>query len=94
MEWIDYQKAYNMVPHRWISECLEMFGIAEIIRKIMIDSMWSWKLELTSPGENLGDLHIQEKGGGGGFYRETACSQHCLMCGSIDIDIEESSIVI
>lgn len=64
MECIDYQKAYNMVPHRWISECLEMFGIVEIIRKIMIDSMWSWKLELTSSGENLGDLHIQEAGEG------------------------------
>lgn len=40
-----------------------MFGIAEIIRKIMIDSMWSWELELTSSGENLRDLHIQEGGG-------------------------------
>ena len=68
-----------------------MFGIAEIIRKIMIDSMWSWELELTSSGENLRDLHIQE---GGGFSRETAYSQHCLMYGSIDIDIEESSSVI
>ena len=28
MAWIDYRKAYDMVPHSWIVECLEMFGIA------------------------------------------------------------------
>ena len=27
MAWIDYKKAYEMVSHGWISECLEMFGI-------------------------------------------------------------------
>lgn len=48
-----------------------MFGIAEIIRKIMIDSMWSWELELTSSGENLRDLHIQEVGGGGIFQGDS-----------------------
>ena len=24
---LDYKKAYDMVPHNWINECLEMFGI-------------------------------------------------------------------
>ena len=28
MVWIDYKKAYDMVSHSWISECLQMFGIA------------------------------------------------------------------
>ena len=28
MAWIDYRKAYDMVPHSWIGECLEQFGIA------------------------------------------------------------------
>ena len=27
MAWIDYKKAYDMVPNRWISECLEIFSI-------------------------------------------------------------------
>ena len=38
MAWIDYKKAYDMVPHSCISECLEMFGILEN-RKFMSDSM-------------------------------------------------------
>ena len=30
--WIDYRKAYEMVPHTWIAECLKMFGIADNVR--------------------------------------------------------------
>ena len=29
MAWIDYKKAYDMVPHLWIIECLDLFGVAE-----------------------------------------------------------------
>ena len=32
MAWIDYKKAYDLVPHIWINECTEMFGIAENVR--------------------------------------------------------------
>ena len=39
MAWIDYKKAYDMVPHSWIIECLQLFGIAENVRKFMKDSM-------------------------------------------------------
>ena len=28
MAWIDYKKAYDMVPHSWILKCLEMVGAA------------------------------------------------------------------
>ena len=28
MACIDYKKAYDIVPHGWISECLVMFGVA------------------------------------------------------------------
>ena len=27
MAWIDYKKAYDMVPHSWIIECLYLFGV-------------------------------------------------------------------
>lgn len=59
MAWIDYKKAYDMVLHSWFSECLETFGIAENITKLMSDSMRSWKLELTSSNESLRNVHIQ-----------------------------------
>ena len=25
MAWIDYKKAYDMAPHSWIKECLDLF---------------------------------------------------------------------
>ena len=31
MAWIDYRKAYDMVPHSWIIDCLETLGINEKI---------------------------------------------------------------
>ena len=32
MAWIDYRKAYDLVPRSWVNECMEMFGIAENLR--------------------------------------------------------------
>ena len=29
MVWIDYKKAYDVVPHLWIMECLNLMGVAE-----------------------------------------------------------------
>ena len=31
MAWIYYKKAYDMVPHSWNIECLDLFGVAEFI---------------------------------------------------------------
>ena len=41
MAQIDYKKAYDMVPHSWISECLEMFGIANNVQDFLNNSMKS-----------------------------------------------------
>ena len=34
MAWIDYKNAYDMVPHSWIIECLDLFGVAENIKSL------------------------------------------------------------
>ena len=39
MAWIDYRKAYDMVPHNWIRECLEMFSIALNVREFLLSRM-------------------------------------------------------
>ena len=44
MAWIDYRKAYNLVPHRWVNECIEMFRIAENLRTFLLKSMQQWRL--------------------------------------------------
>ena len=42
-----------MVPHNWIRECLEMFGIANNVQDFLNNSMKSWKLKLNASGEKL-----------------------------------------
>ena len=37
MAWIDYKKAYDMVPHSWIIECLDLFGLAENIKSLLVN---------------------------------------------------------
>ena len=44
--WIDYRKAYDMVPHSWIEEVMGMMGIADNIKKFMLDGMQRWKTRL------------------------------------------------
>ena len=39
MACIDYKKAYDMVPHSWISECLEMCGIANKVQDFLNEDM-------------------------------------------------------
>ena len=59
MAWIDYKKAYEMVPHSWIITCLETVGINEKIRQLLAESMKSWRVEMTSGEENLGEVNIR-----------------------------------
>ena len=87
MAWLDYRNAYDLVPHSWISECLEIVGIATNIRKFLSDSMQSWKLEQTSSDERLGDVHIKR-----GIFQGDSFFPAIVyyMYDSIDIDFEES----
>ena len=61
MCWIDnmYKKAFDMVPHSCILECLAMFGVAENVRVLLANTMKSWQTVLTSNGVNLGEVNIK-----------------------------------
>ena len=48
-----------MIPQSWISECLEVFGVAENTKNFLVNSMNKWKLELTSNGASLGNVEIR-----------------------------------
>ena len=58
MAWIDYKKAYDMVPHSWIIESLNLFGIAENIKSLLVNSMEKWKLMLWSRSSELGEVEL------------------------------------
>ena len=59
MVWIDYKKAYDILLHSWILECLEALDIDEGIRKLLENSMKKWSIELTCGNESLGDIGIK-----------------------------------
>ena len=59
MAWIDYRKTYDLVPHSWVNECMEMFGIAENLRTFLQKSMQQWRLLLTANREDLGEVNVR-----------------------------------
>ena len=59
MAWIDHKKAYDMVPHLWIIESLYLFGVAENIKSLLVNSMENWKVMLCSGNSELGEVEIK-----------------------------------
>ena len=59
MAWIDYNKAYDMVPHSWIIECLDLFGVAENIKSLLVNSMEKWNVMLCSGNSELRKVEIK-----------------------------------
>ena len=60
--WIDYQKAFDNVPHSWIEKCLETFKISPVLRNFLSHSMCMWKttlvLKTVENTLNAGDVNI------------------------------------
>ena len=59
MAWVDYKKAYDMIPHSWIIECLKMAQVPQNVTSFLQRSMRNWKTELTSYGASLGTVSIK-----------------------------------
>jgi hypothetical protein len=59
MAWVDYKKAYDMVPHSWLLEVTELMGVAKNVRGLLESSMDHWRTELTANGEKLGTVNIK-----------------------------------
>ena len=53
------QKSYDLVPQSWVSEHMEMFGIAENLRTFLQKCMQQWRLLLTANGEDLGKVNVK-----------------------------------
>ena len=59
MAWIDYRKAYDMIPHSWILECMRLTGVSENIMQLVENSMPNWKTTFTSAGKELPEVPIR-----------------------------------
>ena len=49
-----------MVPHSWISECLDLFGVAENIKILLVNSMERWRVMLCAGNSELGETDIKQ----------------------------------
>ena len=61
MAWIDFRKAYDMVPHAWIIKALKLIGAAPNVIVLLKSTMIDWKTELTSGEVNLGEVNINRE---------------------------------
>ena len=59
MAWIDYRKAYDLIPHTWLLKCMNMFGLASNMVSLLENSMNTWRTELTSGKNVFGEVPIK-----------------------------------
>ena len=59
MAWIDFKKAYDMVPQSWIINCLKMYKISHEVMNFIEKNMKNWRVELTAGGKSLAETKIQ-----------------------------------
>ncbi|MEO1255298.1 MAG: reverse transcriptase family protein, partial [Bacteroidota bacterium] len=59
MAWIDYKKAFDMIPHSWLIECLEIYGADTDVIRFIKNTMPNWKTVLTSSGVELAEVNIK-----------------------------------
>ena len=58
MAWINFRKAYDMVPHAWIIKALKLIGAAPNVIALLKSTMTGWKTELISGDINLSKVNI------------------------------------
>ena len=54
--WINYKKAYDVVSHSCIVECLGMVGVSVQIKHFLCESMKAWSVDLTCNNQMLGGV--------------------------------------
>ena len=69
MAWIDYKKAYDMVPHSWIINSRKMYKISHEVIIFIDKTMKTWRVELTAGVRSLVEIKIQS-----GIFQDDALS--------------------
>jgi hypothetical protein len=59
MCWVDYQKAYDLVPHTWIIKALQLTGAAKNICNLLKNSMSLWNTNLEHKSKHLINVNIK-----------------------------------
>ena len=59
MAWIDYRKAYDLIPHSWLMECLAALKVSQNVQKLLKETMNLWRVEMTCRNEVIGEVRIR-----------------------------------
>ena len=54
MAWIEHNKAYYVIPQSLIIQYLDLLGVAENIKSLLVNGMEKWKVMLCSGNSELG----------------------------------------
>ena len=60
MAWIDYKKAYDIVPHSWMINSLKIYKISDEVINFIDETMKTWRVELTAEGGRLAEANTKE----------------------------------
>ena len=71
-----------MVPHSWIIECLDLFGVAENIKSLLVNSMEKWKVMLCSGNSELSEAEIKQ-----GIFQEDSLSSLVFVLALIPLSL-------
>ena len=59
--WIDYKKAYDMIPQSWILHCLKMYKMSHEVINFIEQTMKTWRVEPTAGGRSIAETKIQRR---------------------------------
>ena len=59
MAWIDYKKAYDMLPQSWILHGLKMYKISHEVINFIEQTMKTWRVDLTAGGRSIAETQTQ-----------------------------------
>ena len=82
MAWIDFRKAYDMIPHSWILKTLELVETARSIIELLRRGMQSWRTVLFSGENKLGKVNIKRD-----IFQEDSLSPLLLVVALISVTI-------
>ncbi len=68
------------MPHSWILECLQELGVNDKIRRLLEESMKSWRVELTCAGQLLGEVKVKR-----GIFQGDSLSPLLFVCAMIPL---------
>ena len=87
MAWVDYKKAYDMVPHSWIIKSPKLAQVTQNVIAFLERSIMSWTTDLTSCGQTLGTVKVRR-----GIFQGDSLSQllFCTVYDTVNKDLKKS----